>query len=146
MPDPGLLTLEPNGTITCWVGETRHKLRRPTVGDLRRLWEGWEDTAVAVDRVDETDSARIDTLAKKSDDPGSTPAKRAEARAQRHELVRGNRAEKQTLWAKWIRDVFATLSGETLPDDDDDLEPWMLTVSVGADFLRHWQTVPKASG
>ena len=138
------LTLKPDGTIACSVGQTSYKLRRPNVGELRRLWEAWEEAsddtiahrqthADALEAVEET-LAGDDTEAKK------------DARKDHRRIKADIRASDHAIWAAWIRDVFDTLGKQKLPESDDDLEPWLLTLNTGVRFLQHWQATPLASG
>jgi hypothetical protein len=117
MADEGL-TLNPNGTIDVTLGEKSYRLRRPNFGELRRLWEAWDEAA------EKHDSLIAD--ADKRDD----------------RTLRVGRAE---AWLAFQRVVFDTIS-EPLPEDGDEVAGWLLTASVGSQFLAHWQAVPKASG
>lgn len=147
MPEDLPTRFEPNGSITLTLGQTRYRLRRPKVGELRDIWEGWEQAAIEVDRADEDVADRRADLNEAAGDPDRTAGERLAAREERKELDNQTRRAKHVIWADWMRSVFDILCADgKLPEDDDDLDGWMVSVSAGAEFLRHWQTVPKASG
>lgn len=139
-----LLKYEDNGTITCSVGGTRYRLRRPKVGELRRLWEGWEEGNDDTIAHIEERAAEVAALDKILD--GDDTIAKLDARKERRGIQTEIRFANQAVWAGWARDAFATLGDGKLPDDDEQLEPWLLTATTGLDFIRHWQKVPKASG
>jgi hypothetical protein len=147
MADDLPLTFHDNGHITGSVGGQKFRLRRPMVGELRDLWEAWENAADEVDAAIDPHRERLDELAARAADGDLSPEVRREARTQRRQLNTELRTAKQGVWAGWARRVFDTLADDAkLPDSDDDLEGWMLDIGLGAEFLRHWQNRPLASG
>jgi hypothetical protein len=116
--DVDLLVLNPNGTIEVSMDKT-YKLRRPKFGELRTLWEAW-------DQAIEVHNGLIDT-AEGGKETAATRAERAQA------------------WLDFQRLTFATIGDAELPADDE-VDGWLLTATVGSQMLVHWQTVPKASG
>lgn len=119
MADEGL-TLNPNGTIDVTLDKP-YKLRRPNFGEVRRLWEAWDTAAAIHDRLAQ------------------------EAKEQNRNDDVTVRTERARAWLDFQRVAFGTLS-EALPDDDDLIPPWLLTASVGGEFLAHWQSRPFPSG
>lgn len=137
---------EPSGTIACTIGATKHRLRRPTMGELRDLWQGWELAAIDVDLIDDEATDERDGINERILDESLSPSERAEVKRERAGLQTRLRAEKDAVWARWARRAFDALSDAKLPESDDDLPPWLLSVNAGAEFLKFWRTVPKASG
>lgn len=123
MGDDLPLDLNPNGTISLSIGGVKYRLRRALFGELRELWEAWDEAAAAHDALAPrlTEDAEL---------------------AVRREV----REERFGIWAGWQRKVFATLADRQLPESDDELEAWLLTPALAADFLAHWQKRPKPSG
>lgn len=117
------LDLKPNGTISLSVGQKPYRLRRPKFGELRDLWEAFEDAAEQHDAL----TASL----------GAEPSREQEKEA---------RAERFAIWAGWQRKVFDKLADTPLPSDDDELEGWLMTAGVAGQFLTHWQGRPLASG
>jgi hypothetical protein len=48
--------------------------------------------------------------------------------------------------ADWWRNVVATLSDGTLPEDIDDLPVWLLAGELLGSVITHWREVPYLSG
>jgi hypothetical protein len=48
--------------------------------------------------------------------------------------------------AGWWREVVATLSDGSIPDDDDDLPVWLLSGKLIGKVLAHWREVPYLPG
>lgn len=138
--DPLPLSFNDNGTIGCQIGDTRHHLRRPKFGQLRDFWEAWTDLAADQDDL----VARYINLEAEAEQAVKDNADGARRRLS--QVRKDLRRERFALWAPWVRDVFTQLSDARLPDDDDDLEAWLLTAGTTGQFVGHWQSAPKASG
>lgn len=138
---PDGIELHKDGTVTVTVDNARCRLRRPKLGEFRKLRE----------RLRERDDERLRLLAAQAADPLPAPEESAEGQekldytlavaARGREL---NDAIAQ-LNIEWIREAMDMLARDTvLPEDDwpsgmDSSE----TVQALAD---HWRAVPLRSG
>lgn len=46
----------------------------------------------------------------------------------------------------WIREAFAMLAENPLPEDEGDWPPWLVSQEIPIQMVRHWRSVPLASG
>lgn len=142
-----------DGTITCSVGGKRHRLRRPKLGEFRRLRETQvqieDDVRAAADPFRD-ELSDLDRRAVEATEDGRVD----EARSLRDEWRTVNDkalVEIEIVRARWVRSVFAVLSDIKLPEPDDDdpaadLEPWMVSATLPAAFVYHWRHRPLALG
>lgn len=149
-----LARLAPNGTAVITIGTKAFRLRRPKVGEFRRLRESFfamseEVQDVAADTLERIEpiSAQLEELSDKSDlDPDDRTLRR-DLRRQASKLVAEQRDRFESLRFGWIREVFDELSENGhLPEEDDDLEPWLIDPRFQAELVKHWQTRPLARG
>lgn len=139
------LKLRDDGTVTCTVAGKRHRLRRPTMGELRALREAQvacEDDVVDAFAPFRQRLADLDAAANEADEADEARAKRKEWRETNAEAL----AAIEGARVGWVREVFTTLSKVDLPDDDADLEPWMASADLAAMLIEHWRSVPLARG
>lgn len=136
--------LNDDGTVTCSVGQKRHRLRRPTMGELRQLRESQVQVE---DDVQETFTPYREQLGEL--DAQMDDAEGDERRALRSQHRKVNDAalvEIEAVRAGWIREVFAVLA-KPLPEPSDDdpaaeLEPWMVAPELAVTLVGHWRAVP----
>ncbi len=147
-----------DGTVTCTVAGKRHRLRRPNMGELRRLRElstAVDDDVSAVldphrERFAElrADIARLEVAAESGD---ATPGELSELRREQQHLNNKLLPEMEAIRAAWIRDVFTTLAdppleASTTDDPSDGLEPWMVEPTIAGLLQVHWKAVPLDRG
>jgi len=92
-------------------------LRRPKIGELRRLYEGVEAIAAA-EQAEAEKGARLSYLAG---------------------------VDEVADWWRAVFDALAP-DGTSLPDDVDDWPVWLLSGSLMGQVLAHWREVPYLSG
>lgn len=134
-----------DGTVTVKIDGERHRLRCPNMGELRRLREEQDAMEAEIrDRylvfLDE-----IRPLREEIAELGSDPENRDGVRALREKAKTIDRdvgREIEGLRAGWMREAFRVLADKPLTDDDDRLQPWMLTDQGPADLLSHWRMRP----
>lgn len=117
-PDDGL-DVTPSGALRMTAAGTVYHLRRPTIGEMRRLEEDLR--TIGADQRAELDAAKAEGR-----DPESFDGR-----------IVG-----------WVRDAVATLErdGKTLPDDDDDLPGWMLNPTLPSELRTLWRSTPWTAG
>lgn len=136
----GLDLTHPSGTAAVVIDGVRRRLRRPKVGEFRRLRELLQenqDEAYAM-------SNRLLGVQKAIDD-SDTPentARLEEARKLQREL--NALTEDRNL--AWVRQAVEVLSDSPLTLDDDDLPVWMASGETVTQLLQYWRTVPLAHG
>lgn len=126
-----LFQLLPSGAIRIQAGGTRYDLVRPTIGEQRRFSEGL-DELVRLERRSQGRDPETNDPPPEGWTPGPDTPTREEVN---HALL------------NWWRDVVVTLgNGAALPDDDDELPPWLQQGTLVAEVRQHWLTVPWAPG
>lgn len=140
-----------DGTITCSVVGKSYRLRRPSMGEMRALWEAWDHAADDTRDTIDANAERLGELADVANDETADRSERSAARAEHRESNKKMRVDNEAVWASWMREVFSVLATPDLPEVEGDdpaigLEPWMVTPTVGPEFRAHWQDRPKASG
>lgn len=113
------LDVTPAGVLRMTASGQQYLLRRPKIGEMRRLEE--ELRTIGADQRAELDAAR---------DEGRDPVP----------------VDDRVL--AWVRDAVATLerSGKTLPDDDDELPGWMLNPAFPSELRALWRSTPWTAG
>lgn len=146
---PEGLELHKNGTITVHLDDSRIQLRRPKLGEFRRLREAfWEISEAVADKSHELqaikESMKLELDAAGEDPPADLVAKlRSEDRRLGHELTTFG----EDLYVAWFRDAVTLLGDKPLNDDgDDDLPPWAMAGLAMAQILNHWIAVPSPRG
>lgn len=133
----------PDGSVVMALAEGSLRLRRPTLGEYRRLREALHDV---VDRIaGEADEARatareLDEAGADETDPEVVASLTAKARVQQRQLT--NRLE--DLRFEWLVYVAEVLGDRPLGVDD--ALPWMTQPQVAAELVGHWRSVPSRSG
>lgn len=152
---------EPDGTVTIQLDDGPRRLRRPKVGELRRLKDRFRD---AVDGIQATaQRVRVQGASNAQERAGlpldeSDEAARMRLDELKHEdrtLVQELEAAKEAAALSWLRFVFEGgdhygehvngLADKPLPVDDD-LPAWFLNIDAGRALLDHWQTAPPLHG
>lgn len=147
-----------SGLVRLHIGDRRYRLRRPFMGEFRRIREAFlevndelSDLAMDVqlqgtrirDRVAELNQRQIGADAPlTSDELDELKKLRQEDRT----IARGLTARREELYQQWLTDVFAVLSMDGPLPGDDTSEPWLLDPQFIAELVRHWQTRPLARG
>lgn len=149
--------LRPNGTVFCQIAGKRYRLRRPKMGEYRRLRESLQDMTDALDDALEhvaVQQARIRTRQSEMSERHATgeltDAEQAEwmdLRLQDRNLGREASRMVEQRRLEWLAEAWAMLSMDgPLPDDPDEAEAWLLDTQLANKLLQHWRTTPFVSG
>lgn len=136
-------------------GETVWLLRRPKLGEMRRLDTTREETLTEIQGISErakvAATGRRDKRDKIMNDARSSAEKKeeklAELRAEDHASSVEVREGHHTAQMAWWATVFATVGrvipgGDPIPDDQDAWPGYFLDPNLPAKFLAHWRTTP----
>lgn len=148
------LVLRPSGTIHLWVDGKRFRLRRPRLGEYRRLREQFEEVADDVsDAADEAfrEQAAVQHAQQLRAEGESaslgytvvarpTPEERATIRASNRRLAE----VRERLHEAWWQAVLDTLAVDDARPPE--LAVWMLRSESCGQVFKHWQAVPSPSG
>lgn len=140
---PEGLELHKNGTVTVVLDNDRIVLRRPKMGEFRKLREllhANQDTLYEM--ADEAGLLRASIVTEGEEATSPENAARLQ-RARRMEREMTRRTEDLNLG--WMRETLALLGGGTVPADDD-LPLWMADGSAITTLIGHWRSVPLARG
>jgi hypothetical protein len=154
-------TSEPDGTVTIRLDDGVRRLRRPKVGELRRLKDRYRDELDAIQSVAEhvrSEGAHIAIeragLPIAESDEGSR-MRLDELKHEERNLLRALNEAKEGAALSWLRFAFEGgehygehvngLADKPLPVDDD-LPSWFLSLEAGRSLLDHWQTAPPLHG
>lgn len=136
---PDGLELVKNGTARLVIDGELWKLRRPKLGEYRRLRE----------LIEERDDARISLLAeietpeKLPDD--ATPAQKAERTIAIRRAARAIDAKVEELNRQWVASALRVLADHA-PPDPDDWPAGMDSVETIVALNNHWRSAPLRSG
>jgi hypothetical protein len=153
-PDEGV-EITSTGLVHLIIDGTDYWLRRPKIGEMKRL----EELIVAAAKL-QTD--RLSRLAERVEEAAAVAeaAKAAhgadsesaavEASAEANDVVEAAEAAEDDMAAivegllnAW-REVVRTLERErrTLPDENDDLPPWLANFDLFTEMRKAWRTLP----
>jgi hypothetical protein len=110
--------LPKDGTAKITIGKDRYVLRQPTLGEMRKLRELYDEM---IETFRAIQTANIEAAL--------DPKKKAK-KANDDEMVVG-----------WVREAFLTLSEAALPPDDE-LPSWIVDGRFPKDLIEHWRTNP----
>lgn len=141
-PDvPDGFDLRPDGTILLHVDNDRWRLRRPKLGEFRKLREALQERD---DQALRLTSARVASLPDKLPDDASQADKEERAVSVK-QASRDFEESIRSLNVAWLANALTMLADSTPPEPDD----W----PSGADepdtiaqIVQHWRSVPLRSG
>lgn len=143
---PESFQLNKDGTVRAIIGDRVHRLRRPKIGEFRRLREHQQEIN---DELSERSLAAQQRAREMNDElkaaEGDADALRR-LRTEDRALSREIRERAEQLRIDWVRHVFELLADRPLPEDPDDWESYLLDPNLPADLVTHWQTRPLRSG
>lgn len=149
MTDTPDFKLEDDGTVTVRIADKTHRLRRPTIGQLRHLTESQRRLSEASAMV------LVKVRAAKDDPPEQAEDEDDQAFFERHAAfsiaeaakARAIDDEYEAQIVAWSRDAFVRLSDhrDDVPDADD-LPGFCLDRTLPARLLNHWRSVPLVPG
>ena len=139
------ITFDPIGTVTVTADDgTVHRLRRPTTGQWRHFRRAYDQAQAEARKTLEALHGRLNAVKDADAEDEEIAAIQEEIAAE------AERLREHPMWEQsqqWLTDAFAQLADVPLPGDADDWPAWLGTnQGLPERILRHWQTVPKASG
>lgn len=159
--DPQLIDLRNNGTVGLSIDGRRFELKRPKVGEFARLRESYLRMLDELGEMAEDDVARIRVIEERlevlkprrerTEGEPLTDDEEAEFRKLRAEsrtILRDQQERASHDRLQWFREAFdaLVLRGGSLPQNDDDLEPWLAAADFQSKLVVHWMSVPLARG
>lgn len=153
-------TFERDGTVTVHLDDGDRTIRRPKVGELRRLREAHTGLQRAKRHERQAMNERVADVQRRIE---ALPPTDADTPGRRSELLHEAEAEGEGFidfvygqnigWARLAFDGgqhhgehVAGLADKPLPDNDDDLPAWFLDAGLPAALLNHWTTAPPPRG
>lgn len=140
---PEGLELHDNGTITAVLDGERFQLRRPRVGEFRKLREVLHESQDHLHELADEVKAAGQSLAS-----AQTADNDAESLRLLSEVRRLNRRydiANEDANMGWMHEAFAMLADKPIGANDD-LPLWMADGSTITTLIEHWRTVPLARG
>jgi len=134
-----------NGTMTLKTGGEVHKLRRPTVGELRRF-------ADVMNEIGDDDKAlRGMVEAAQTAWDTQEPATRENLRPPNYDAATSGIHARMFDWWRTVVDELDTNggqlpTGEDEADRNDDMPPWLVDVALINETFKVWRSVPWAGG
>lgn len=144
---PDGIELNKDGTVLCVIEGDRIRLRRPKIGEYRKLEERLdqlddERLSVSVARADASRRlAEIQMAATSDDAEGNVAETLQSARAALREILQ--RAESLNL--EWLNEAFVMLGDKSLPPLGE-LPASFLDPELIRDLRKHWRTAPLVRG
>lgn len=126
--EPDELALLPSGRARFVMGGRRYTLRRPTLGELREF-----RIRLATQAEDNRRDRALRMAAAEADPTTAIDV---------GDMLDTDERQMLDLLA-W---VFEHLGDKRLPAERDDLPPWVTDALIPSRLVKHWQTVPLASG
>jgi len=154
LPDDGV-EITATGLIHLRLDGADYWLRRPKIGEMKRLEEQIVGAAkLQTDRItrlaDKVKQATVIAETAAAADASDGEASATEVGAEVAEVVAAAEAAESDMDAivtalleAW-REVVRTLErdGRTLPDDDDELPPWLANFDLFGDVRKAWRRLP----
>lgn len=137
------LRLEPNGTVTAVLEGKRVTLRRPKLGEFRKLRELLHDSQDRLYAMAEAVKEAGSALEAEADAAESVEAVTALREVRRLDREYTTANEDDTV--AWMRATFDMLADSPLPADDD-LPLWAADGTTVAALITHWRSVPLDRG
>jgi hypothetical protein len=143
---PDEVDLRRDGRAVLRANGTTYTLRRPVMGELRRLRELYDDLVAAEDEEVEA-REQAEREAAEAEGREWTPPTNDLQRALRYQ-------DTDAMWKRmegWMRSAFdgdegdrwaPGLSDTRLPEDFDLWPTWFVSATLIIRLVRHWQTVP----
>lgn len=128
-----------DGTVRLFVDGDTIKLRRPKVGEFRKLRE----------RAYEVADAKLNNLRDAVIEAPAQDAPQAERLAHTMESRKANRemkAANEVLDQEWMAEAVDMLGDKALPEARDDWPVWLGSAALATQLFEHWQSVPPARG
>lgn len=126
----------PDGTITLTIDGTVRHLRRPKLKEFRH----WADELRELSTQTNDEIVRIRELLAESESASE------EERAQIDKEAAEAATRRLEYTTPWTAGVVAQFSDKPLPEEADEWPSWLaLDVSIPAQIMAHWRTVPLAS-
>lgn len=129
--------LRPNGIVIVTLDSEVHSLRRPKVGEYRkmreRLWDLQDEKVAITQRHRDEAEARAKDL-KGSDEMVVTLDVRKRSRALTADL--------EELNEQWVREAFDVLADKPLVAGVDDWPTWLRESDFITVLVEHWRSVP----
>lgn len=139
------IDLKLNGTAIILIDEKKFSLRRPRMGEYRKLKEKLEEVSDSIAEKTATLREQAPTL---SSETGAQLNLSHEDRLLQRNLNRELTRFVEEQYREWYLMVLETLCSTYTTDAvaDDDLPVWFSTSDVCVALIRHWQSVPSLPG
>jgi len=139
------ITFDPIGTVTVTADDgTVHLLRRPTMRQWRHFRRAYDQAQAEARKTLEALHGRLNAV--KDADVGDEEMVAVQAEI----AAEAERLREHPMWEQsqpWLAEAFDQLADVPLPPDPDDWPAWLGTnQGLPERIIRHWQTIPKASG
>lgn len=139
MADADKLEMVKDGTVRAFVDGKRYVMRRPKIGEYRKLRElaqGMDDAMLEVAK------RQIEINAERE---AATAANDEEKLTELRGLLRGLAVKAEDLRLGWLGEAQTLLGDKPLPPADE-LPAFFLDPKLPADLLEHWRDRPLAPG
>lgn len=137
VPEDDRFDLMADGSVLVTLDGERRRLRRPKVGEYRklreRLWDLQDDKVSITERHRDQAKERAEEL------KGATEVEQTMAVRQ---ASRALTAELEALNEQWIREAFDMLGDKAAPEAVDDWPTWLRESDFVTRLVEHWRSVP----
>lgn len=117
-----------DGTAKITIGSERFVLAQPTLGQMRKLRELYDELLETVRAVRDHNNDVTMQNAANALDP-------------KHKKKPIKKVDDDALVVGWVQEAFAILSDKELPPTDE-LPAWMVDGRFPKDLIEHWRTNP----
>lgn len=139
--------LSQTGLVRLRIDGTRYRLRRPFMGELKKLRLALEEVTEEIGDAQITlHQVRAEVLASEPDDdedPAAVAKWQREKRSLTRQAVNDLTELADKLRLEWWRGVFDEVSLDGIPDE---LPVWILDPDLPDQVVKHWRSVPLGHG
>lgn len=141
-----------DGTLRVHIANERYTLRRPRVGEYKRLREYRYE--VEDEKLQNLRGALLPGEPEPAEGTDELRAQRLERTLATRRAGREAAVANEKLEAAWVRTVFEGdperrlegLCSRALPDDEDEWPLWLAQPDFATQLFNHWRSVPLARG
>lgn len=143
-PVPEGLELRKDGTILAVVDGERYRLRRPKIGEYRKLLERRDEMSDNLLRTDRDETSAAAALAGLMEEARNSDVDVEVLIAARNKLREASAAARD-LTPTWVGEVFDLLGDRPLPSEDE-RPSWFVAPQLVGTLLGHWRAAPLVRG
>ncbi len=137
---PDGFTLRKDGTVLAVVDGDIYRLRRPKIGEYRKLCERRDEMSDDLLRVGRDEQSAANALRELMEQAKTGDVDVEVLIAARNKL-RESTAAAQELTPRWVGEVFELLGDRSLPSEDE-RPSWFYDATLLPTLVNHWRTVP----